>query len=242
MKLLLVIFALASLPVTAQWTGIPGAKVDLKAAAPRKDGKPDLSGVWQTDAKYNVNLAADLPKDSVPMTPWARAIYDQRQANLGKEDPEGYCMPPGIPRVNGVPFPQKIVQLPDEIIILYETRWTFRQIHMDGRAPIADAQPTWMGYSVGHWEDETLVVTTSGFNEKTWLDDDGHPHTEAMKVTERMRRPDVGHLVVEITIEDAKAYTKPWTVRQTFDLLPGSDLLEYVCSENNLDIPHLVGK
>jgi hypothetical protein len=202
----------------------------------------DLSGVWQTDTKYNANLAADLPKDAVPMTPWARVLYDARQANKGKDDPEGYCMPPGIPRVNGVPFPQKIAQLGDEIIILYETRWTFRQIHMDGRAPIRDPQPTWMGYSTGRWDGDTLVVTTTGFNEKTWLDDDGHPHSDGMVVTERMRRPEFGRLVVDITIADAKAYSKPWTVTQVFALQAGQDLLEYVCNENNLDIPHLVGK
>jgi hypothetical protein len=233
----------AALPMAAQWTAIPPNTADLKSPAPRtRDGKPDLSGVWETDTKYNFNLAADLPPGAVPMTPWAKAIYDQRQATLGKDDPEGFCLPPGFPRVNGVPFPQKIIQTSSAVVVLYETRATFRQIFLDGRRPIADTQPTWMGYSVGHWEDDALVVETSGFNDKTWLDDDGHPHTEALRVTERLTRPDVGHLRAEITITDPQAYSRPWTVTQVFTLLPAGDLLEYACSENNVDPPHLVGK
>jgi hypothetical protein len=234
---------LLSLPLAAQWANVPGAKVDLKAKAPRRpDGHPDLSGVWQTDIKFNANLAADLPASAVRMTPWGQALYDQRQANVSKDDPEGFCLPPGVPRVNGVPFPEKIFQIEDTIIILYETRTTFRQIFLDGRKPVADPNPSWMGYSTGKWDGDVLVVETSGFNEKTWLDDDGHPHSDQLHVTERIRRVDMGHLSVDITINDPKAYAQPWTATQIFRLHPGDDLLEYVCLENNLDPGHMVGK
>ena len=235
--------ALAAMPFFGQWANVPKGKMDLAAAAPRTaDGKPDFSGVWQTDIKFNKNLAADLPAGAVLMTPWAKALYDERQANNSKDDPEGFCLPPGVPRAAGVPFPEKILQARDVIVILYETRTTFRQIFLDGRTPVADAQPTWMGYSTGQWNGDVLVVHTTGFNDKTWLDDDGHPHSENMRVTERFRRPDMGHLVIEVTIEDAKAYVRPWTAVQTFRLLAGSDLLEYVCNENNVDLAHLTGK
>ena len=237
------LLALTALPLVAQWANVPGGKVDLAAPTPRtRDRKPDLSGVWQTDLKYNTNLAADLPPDAVPMTLWGKALYDQRQANNAKDDPEGYCYPPGVPRASGVPFPEKIFQTQEAIVILYETRTMFRQIFLDGRAPVGDPQPTWMGYSAGHWDGDVLVVQTTGFNDRTWLDDDGHPHSENMRVTERFRRPDMGHLVIEITIDDPKAYERPWTAIEVFQLLAGADLLEYVCNENNLDPPHLVGK
>jgi hypothetical protein len=205
-------------------------------------GTVDLSGIWQTDVKFNANIAADLKPGDVPMLPAARALYDERQANLGKDDPEGYCLPPGFPRVNGVPFPTKIIQLPTFVVMLYETRTTFRQIFLDDHALVRDPQPTWMGYSKGRWEGDTLVVETAGFNDKTWLDDAGHPHSDAMKVTERIGRPSYGRLVVDLTIDDPKFYSRPWTVTQVFQLGGDSELIEYVCNENNLDIPHLVGK
>ena len=217
--------------------------VDLSAPAPRTaSGTVDLSGIWQTDIKFNANLAADLKPDEVPMRPVARALFDQRQDNLGKDDPEGFCLPPGFPRVNGVPFPTKIIQTPALVVMLYETRTTFRQIFLDAHMLAADPQPTWMGYSTGKWDGDTLVVQTVGFNDKTWLDDAGHPHSDAMRVTERIRRPDFGHLVVEITIDDPAYYTRPWTVTQEFTLTADGELIEYVCNENNLDVPHLVGK
>ena len=243
MRLKACILAVFALPLAAQWANVPRAKTNLAAPAPRtRDGKPDLSGVWQTDIKFNTNLAADLDPAAVPMTRWAKGLYDQRQANNAKDDPEGFCLPPGVPRVNGVPFPEKIFQMKDVIVILYETRATFRQIFLDGRKPVTDAQPSWMGYSTGRWEGDVLLVETTGFNDKTWLDDDGHPHSENLHVQERFRRVDMGHLSIEITIEDAKAYTHSWAVTEVFHLQPGNDLLEYVCLENNLDPQHLVGK
>jgi hypothetical protein len=246
----IVIVTMLTCSVGAQWRyRDPSAprnadgSVNLNAPAPRTvNGTVDLSGNWQTDTKYNFNLAIDLKPGDVVMTPWAEALYRERQDNLGKDDPEGFCMPPGFPRVNGVPFPQKIIQLPTAIVILYETRTTFRQIFLGAQTLTADPQPTWMGYSRGRWDDDTLIVETTGFNDKTWLDDAGHPHSEQMKVTERFRRPSFGQLTVEITIDDPKAYAKPWTVTQAFQLMADGELIEYICNENNRDIPHLVGK
>jgi hypothetical protein len=246
----LVMIAVVSGTVSAQWSyrdpkapRTADGSVNVNAPAPRTAGRVDLSGIWQTDGKYNFNLAADLKPGDVVMTPWAEALYRERRDNLGKDDPEGFCLPPGFPRVNGVPFPQKIIQLPSAVVILYETRTTFRQIVLGSQYTLAtDPQPTWMGYSKGRWDRDTLIVETTGFNDKTWLDDAGHPHSEQMKVTERFRRPAFGRLVVDITIDDPKAYVKPWTVTQVFELVSDGELIEYVCNENNRDIPHLVGK
>lgn len=236
--------------VYGQWdyraAGVPrtaDGKANLSAPAPKTAwGTTDFSGVWQTDAKYNTDLAADLPKDAVPMLPWGKALYDERQRTHGATDPEGFCLPPGIPRANGVPFPIKIVQTPPLLLVLFETRTTFRQIFLDHHRPVKDPQPTWMGYSTGQWDGDTLVVETVGFNDKTWLDDVGHPHSDQLRVTERFRRPNFGHLFVDITITDPVAYSKPWTVTQEFLLQADDELLEYVCGENNLDPPHLVSK
>jgi hypothetical protein len=248
---LVVVFVALGCTLGAQWRyrdpnapRLADGRVDANAPAPRTaSGTVDLSGIWQTDVKYNFNLAADLKPGDVVMLPWAQALYAERRDNNGKEDPEGFCMPPGFPRVNGVPFPQKIMQGPGAIVILYETRTTFRQIFLDSHHTLpADPQPTWMGYSRGRWEGDTLVVETTGFNDKTWLDDAGHPHSEQMKVTERFRRPAFGRLLVEITIDDPRTYAKPWTVTQAFQLLADGELIEYICNENNLAPPHLVGK
>jgi hypothetical protein len=246
-----VVFVLLACTINAQWRyrdpnapRLPDGKIDVKAPAPRTpSGTVDLSGIWQTDVKYNFNLGADLKPEDIVMLPWAQALLAERRDNNGKDDPEGFCLPPGFPRVNGVPFPQKIVQLPGAIIILYETRTTFRQIFLDDNHTLPnDPQPTWMGYSKGRWDGDTLIVETTGFNDKTWLDDNGHPHSEQMKVTERFRRPSFGQLFVEITIDDAKTYARPWTVTQAFQLAGDNELIEYICNENNLDVEHLVGK
>jgi hypothetical protein len=247
----IVVFVVLACTVNAQWRyrdpnapRLPDGKIDVKAAAPRTPaGTVDLSGIWQTDVKYNFNLGADLKPEDIVMLPWAQALQAERRDNNGKDDPEGYCLPPGFPRVNGVPFPQKIVQLPGAIIILYETRTTFRQIFLDNNHTLPnDPQPTWMGYSKGRWDGDVLIVETRGFNDKTWLDDNGHPHSEQMKVTEQFRRPSFGQLLVDITIDDPKTYAKPWTVTQAFQLAADNELIEYICNENNLDVQHLVGK
>jgi hypothetical protein len=236
--------------VAAQWlnypaTGIPrlpDGKPNLAAPAPKAaDGKPDLSGVWAMNPRpYNVNIANDLkPGD---MQPWAEALTKQRRENLGKDDPSSvHCLPFG-PRFNFLPeYPLKIVETPALIIMLGEDL-TYRQIFMDGRKLPADPNPDFMGYSVGHWEDDTLVVTTDGYNDRTWLDAGGHPHTESLHTTEHFHRKDFGHLEIAETFEDPKAYTRAWTVKVTGDLMPDSDLLEYVCNENERDSAHLVGK
>lgn len=238
----LVLFVLLTCTSSAQWRyrdpnapRNPDGTVNVNAPAPRTvSGSVDLSGIWQTDLKYNFDLAADLKPGTVVMLPWGQALFEERQGNFGKDDPEGFCLPPGVPRVNGVPFPQKIIQTPTAVVILYETRATFRQIFLDSHTLVDDPQPTWMGYSKGRWDGDTLVVETTGFNGRTWLDDAGHPHSDQLKVTERIRRPTFGRLTVDIAIDDPKAYAKPWSVTQVFELIPDGELLEYACLENNL--------
>jgi hypothetical protein len=250
-RISLLIFVLMTAPhINSQWIKPPNpaapraadGKVDLLGAAPRTtDGKPDLSGMWLSSIKFNNNLAADF-KGEVPMTAWGKALYDERRTNNSREDPDAYCLPSGVPRTTAAGgLPSRIVQTSAMVTILHE-RGFFRQIYMDGRTLQKDLNPTWMGYSTGAWDGDTLVVRTTGFNDKTWLDDVGHPHSDAMVVTERYRRPDFGHLLLEITVEDEKAYTRPWTVTQELRLEPNGDLMEYVCNENERDVRHIVGK
>jgi hypothetical protein len=217
-------------------------KVDMSAKLPRApDGKPDLSGVWLVPGlKYLINIAADV-KD-VPFQPWAAEEYKRRVETNGKDDPNNLCLPSGIPEKDAVTSPWKIVQLPNEIVILYESRTIFRQIFTDGRPLPKDPNPTWQGYSVGHWEGDTLVVETAGTNGKAWLDTNGHPVTEALHVIEKFHRKDYGHMDLEITIDDPKAYTKPWIVNESPVLQPDDELIEYICEENNRDVGHYVGK
>jgi hypothetical protein len=250
-SLMLLFPALSPLP--AQWLKLPDksiprttdGKPNLAAPAPRKaDGKPDLSGIWQIPGpKYLQNIAADLKPEDVPMQPWAAALTKERMTGIhASEEPDANCLPQGVPKINVTPVPFKIVQNPDEVIILYEAFGIYRQIFMDGRKLPNDPNPSWMGYSVGKWDGDALVIETSGFNGKMWIDQAGHPTTEALKVTERLRRLDFGRLQFQVTIDDPKAYTKPWTVTEEFKLLPDTDLLEFVCNENNRDIPHLLSK
>jgi hypothetical protein len=242
-------FALAA-PVSAQWINVPlpgtprtaDGKPNLAAPAPTTpDGKPDLSGIWRAaEGKYLQNITADLP--AVPFQPWAAALYQQRFDSLAKGRPTERCLPHGIPDAMMVRSgPWKIVQTPGVTLILYEEMNHYRQVFTDGRGFPKDPTPAWFGYSIGKWEGETFVVNTTGFNDQTWLDDPGHPHTDALHVSERFRRRDFGHLEIEITIDDAKAYTKPWTVTARFDLLPDTELIENIC-ENEKDTQHMVGK
>jgi len=240
---------LACPSVHAQWlTKTPGiprtpdGKADLNAPAPKTpDGKPDIAGLWFVAGRYVINIAKDLKGDT-PFQPWAEALYKQRRANESKEDPTGYCIPGGVPRSDAVPYPIKIYNTPGVMLMLYEAVHFYRQIFTDGRELPKDPNPTWMGYSIGHWDGDAMVVETSGFNDHGWLDNEGRPATEALHVTERFRRKDFGHMEIEVTIDDSKAYTKPWTVTLPYVLQPDSDLIEYVCNENNKDIPHLFGK
>ena len=230
------------------WKNVPrtaDGKVDLGAPARRAaDGKPDLSGFWMptNPVKHLLNLAADLKPGEVPLQPWADTLYKERIETNGKDHPGVRCWPSGIPEKNNIPDGLKVVQTPDLIIFLHESRTIYRQIFTDGRPLPRNPQPTWMGYSIGRWDGDTLVVETIGQNGKTWLDMRGLPATEALRVTERFSRPTVGHIDIDVTIDDPKAYTKPWSVKLSWSLLPDTDLIESICEENNKDVPHMVGK
>lgn len=244
------VLLIATSPLAAQWPeaptkGIPRNKdgsPNLTSPAPHKpDGTPDLSGMWMVPGlKYLINIAADL-KD-VPFQPWAAAEYKRRMDTRGKDDPNNFCLPSIIPEKIAVTSPWKIVETPGLTLILYESRTIFRQIFTDGRALPKDPNPTWQGYSVGKWDGDTFVVETTGFNGKGWLDTNGHPVTDALHVVERYHRKDFGHMDVEITIDDPKAYTKPWTVHENPELQADTELIEYICEENNRDVGHFVGK
>jgi hypothetical protein len=236
----------------AQWLNYPtksaprtkDGKPDMSAPAPRtKEGKPDITGIWLANGlKYLINIAADLKPDEVPFQPWAAALYKDRRENLGRDDPNNLCLPSGTPEKEAVTSPFKILQFPDETLILYESRTIYRQIFTDGRPLPKDPTPTWQGYSIGRWEDDDFVVETIGITSKVWMDTNGHPITEAAHVTERFRRHDYGHMDIQITIDDPKAYTKPWTIVENPHLLADTELMEYVCEENNKDARHIVGK
>ena len=237
----------------AQWDSYPwkrvprtaDGKVDLNAPAQRTpDGKPDLSGFWMPEnpVKHLLNLAADLKPEDVPLKPWARDLYNERIENNGKDHPGARCLPSGIPEKDNIPDELKLVQTEDLVLLLHESRTIYRQIFTDGRSFPKDPQPTWMGYSIGHWDKDTLVVETMGQNGKTWLDMRGLPGTEALRVTERFFRPKIGHMDIEVTIDDPQAYTKPWTVKLAWRLIPDTDLIESICEENNQDPAHMVGK
>jgi hypothetical protein len=249
----LVIAWVAAAP--AQWLDYPSAglprtrdgKPDLAAPMPKTAaGKPDLSGIWKpVDGSHFNDLAVDLKPAEPPYQPWAKALADQRQEGVHKADPLAQCMPPGVPRVEthgGHPF--KIIQMARELIILYETSTNdvFREVFTDGRALPKDPQPSWKGYSVGKWERDTMVVDTIGFNDRGWLDTAmGHPQTEALHVTERFRRLNVGKLEIGVTIDDPKAYTKPWNAKINLALIPDTELMETAC-ENSRGVEHMVGK
>jgi hypothetical protein len=241
--------ALSEPPLAAQWLRTPtpnvprtaDGKPNLAAPAPKSaDGHPDLSGIWQANTRFLQDLAADMKPGEVPYQPWAeQLVKDRANGARGKDDPAAFCVP-GMPKLIVLPYPYKIYQLPNVTVILYEGFTTFRQIFTDGRELPKDPQPSWLGYSVGKWDGDTFVVDTIGINDKTWMDNAGRPHSEALHTTERYRRPSFGTLEVSLTIDDPKAYTKPWTVNESPSrLLLGQDLLEYVCTENNRDVEHL---
>jgi hypothetical protein len=223
----------------------PDGKVDLSAPARRTaDGKPDLSGFWMPvdSVKHLLNLAADLKPEEVPLQAEAQQIYKERIDNNGKDHPGVRCLPSGIPEKLNIPDGLKIVQTPDLLVFLFESRTIYRQVFLDGRPLPRDAQPSWMGYSIGRWEGDTLVIETIGQNGKTWLDMRGLPGTESLKVIERYTRPSIGRINIDVTIDDPKAYTKPWSVKLSWRLMPDTDLIESICEENNKDLPHMVGK
>jgi hypothetical protein len=238
----------------------------LDGPAPRTmDGKPDLSGIWQNGrpgggqrgaapgappaappanpegppAATFGNAGAGF-KDGLPYQPWAADLVKQRMADNSKDNPDAHCLPMGFLQFHNHPEPRKIIQNPDVTVIIYEANSGLRQIFTDGRSlPGKDAEPWWYGYSIGKWEGDTLVVETIGFLDGGWLDVRGSPLTDAAKVTERFRRPNYGSLEIEITVDDPKAYTKPWTVKVSQRILPDTELIEFVCEDR--DATHYVG-
>jgi hypothetical protein len=242
-----------SASLAAQWLnqptpGIPrtaDGKPNLAAAAPRtSDGKPDLSGLWnKVSPKYSRNIAADLKAEDIQ--PWAQALVEQRREDLGREYMNVLCVPLGpgyaISADSTGAEMIKIVQTPGLILIL-NPDLTYRQIFLDGRKLESGPNPSWMGYSVGHWDGDTLVVESFGFNDRTWLDHDGHPHTEGLRMTERYRRRNFGNLELEVTFSDPSAYAKPWTVAVRAELAADTEMIEWVCNEGNRGLEHWVGK
>src|SRR6516165_8853585 len=203
-----------------------------------KDGKPDLSGVWRPERHFIYNISSALkPGEVLPLQPWAAELTNKR---VSKDDPEANCLPTGVPRV--APYPWKIVQTPTLIAFLFEGNiHSYRQIFLDGSPHPKDLDPTWYGDSRGHWEGDTLVVDTIGFNDKFWFDFAGHPHTEKLHTVERYTRTDLGTLVDEVTIDDPGAYEKPFTIVGRNRLDPKGEIMEYICQENNQDPSHIVG-
>jgi hypothetical protein len=251
--LLAVVTVAFSASLAAQWLnqptpGIPrtpDGKPNLAAPAPRTpDGKPDLSGLWtKISPKYSRNIAADLKPEEIQS--WAQALVEQRREDFGKEYMNVQCVPlgPGYATsadITGAEM-MKIVQTPGLILIL-NPDLTYRQIFLDGRAPETAPNPTWMGYSVGHWDQDTLVVESFGFNDRTWLDHDGHPHTEGLRMTERYRRRNFGSLDLEVTLSDPKAYARSWTVAVRAELAADTEMIEFVCNESGHGLEHWVGK
>ena len=239
-------FAL-TVPLSAQWLteptrGIPrtpDGKPNLAAPAPRmSDGRPDLSGLW---TRISRTVLADLK----PIQGWVEPLVQQRRENFTKDNMSIQCLPLG-PRYITSPALDvniagmtKVVQTP-ALILMLNPDLTYRQVFMDGRALEKDPNPNWMGYSVGRWEGDTLVVEDTGFNDRTWLDGN-YPHTEALRVTERYRRPDFGHLELEVTLEDRGLYANPLRARLIAELTPDTEMLEYVCNENTRSRAGMVG-
>jgi hypothetical protein len=219
------------------------ANAEVQLAPRLPDGKVDFGGkgvwapIWVLDwaDKKWVNQAID-----VAFTPEGLELFKERRANNSKDDPEGYCLPPGVPRYTGTPYPFQIIQLPDRVVILYEGASHMYRVVLMNVEHSKDPDPTWLGESVGHWEgNDTLVIDTVGFNGRTWLDYVGHPASDRLHVIEKLRRPDYRTLVYQATIDDPKYYTKPWTTSFNVKFQPGWEIKEYVCLENNKDLMHL---
>jgi hypothetical protein len=255
--------ALAVCPAAnAQWAGVSdkqlsrtaGGEPDLSGKAPRAaDGHPDLSGVWSADADPNgsvltvehrafarhfINFLADVKPEESPIQPWAAQLFQERLMERPTSAPGARCKPQGIPLLLAVPSPFEIVQTPSRVLIHYEENTVFRDLFLDGRQPVEDAEPRFMGYSTARWDGDALVVTTRGFRDRHWIDAMGHPNTDKMVLTERYRRRDAGHLEAEVTIDDPGAYTRPITATHTYTLMPDQGLLEYFCADNEKSSEH----
>jgi hypothetical protein len=262
MRLLLTVLLLSlPLALSAQWPTFvrpdvprgPDGRPDAGAPGPRlPNGKPDFSGVWESRVPPSGRFGAPpLPnvvegppvatfanvgaqvKEGLPFTPWAAALRKERMSRNSMDNPDANCLPIGFMQAHTHTQPRKVVHTKDEMVIIYEVNYGLRQIFTDGRpAPAGEPQPWWEGYSVGRWDGDTLVVETTHFRGEGWLDVNGAPFTEGLKLTERFRRPSYGRLEIDITIDDPKAYTKPWTVRVNQRLSPGDELIEFICNEN----------
>jgi hypothetical protein len=260
MLALLVVAVAVATPASAQWlkhrtADIPrGAdgKPDLSAPAPRMlDGKPDFSGMWITApgnalpcggglvecgielamSREGGNMGASVP-GGLPYQPWAAAVVKKNMAASARDDPHGMCLPDTFLRAYGLPHIVKFVQTPRLLVALEEYNAMYRQIFLDGRALPNDPNPAWNGYSVGRWEADTLVVDSIGFRDDLWLDFRGSPLTSAGRVRERITRPDFGHLNVEVTVDDPKAYTRPWTVTLRQQIIVDTEINDEICLEN----------
>jgi hypothetical protein len=256
----------AAIPSFAQWLNYPAPGVprkadgtaDLTGPAPRlADGKPDLSGLWANYCLSGGKMVMCVPEIAVPPVfgdigrgvpgglpyqPWAADLVKTRRAANGKDDPTTHCLPGGIAKLHTSSLLRKIVQVPGLVIFLTERNASYRQIFTDGRPLPEDPNPSWNGYSTGHWDGETLVVETIGFRDDDWLDRAGSPLTSSAHIIEKFRRPNFGTLQIQMTVDDPKAYTKPWTIELTQRLAPDTELLDYICLENEKDDTHLVGK
>ena len=256
-------------PLSAQWINYPTPGIpitpsglpNLGAPTPRTaDGHPDLSGIWEaenilriqgvermdnpTDLPIGIqylNIGAGL-EGGLPYQPATAALVKERTAGMGKDFPHTRCLPPGVPQIHTLPEFKKIVQTPGLLLILTEFNASYRQIFTDGRPLPVDPQPSWNGYSSGHWEGDTLVVQSNGYRDGTWIDLNGNPMTEAAKVTERFRRLNYGNMQIQVTVDDPKAYTRPWTITLNQYIVLNTELLDYICLENEKDVPHMVGK
>ena len=242
------LLSLVPMPAAAQWLDfptpgiprLPDGKPNLAAPAPRTaDGKPDLSGIWRGAGPiYRFNIAQDLKTEDIQ--PWAEALFLKRVRDSRKDSPLARCLPVSVPFHNFFNL-MRLVQTPGLTVLLYESpNSPHRMVFTDGRELPKDPNPTWLGYSVGRWDGDTLVVTTAGFNDRGWLDSAGHPQTESLRITERFRRRDFGHMDFEITIDDPKAFTKPFTIKSVRLLAADTEILEDVC-ENETDGRHLSG-
>jgi hypothetical protein len=262
--LLLISIATVS-SLEAQWLKYPTAGVprlpngspNLEAPTPRTlDGKPDFSGIWEPERNRPcppggcpdmeipqefINIGFSL-RDGAPYQPWAAQAKRARTGENGKDDPVSQCLPGGVVKLHTTPQLRKIIQIQGLLVTLNEMEGQYRQIFIDGR-PLPDInKPSFNGYSVGKWEGDTLVVETTGFPDGMWLDRSGSPMTDAAKITERFRRINYGTMQIDVTIDDAKAYTRPWTIKLTQHIVLDTELIEYICTENERDAGHMIGK
>ena len=252
------VILLISTPLAAQWIGYPSAgvprradgSVDMQAPAPRlSNGKPDLSGIWISDVtpegeetpsnvftlpsgRYMQNMGIDMPGGQLPYQDWQLPIVAERTENLAIDDPHIRCLPDNFLRAYGLPHMLKFVQKPDILIMLNEMNAGYRQIFTDARALPEDPTPAWQGYSAGTWDGDTLVIDTIGVRDDSWIDWNGSVITEDAKIREEFTRPDFGHLQIEVTVDDPRAYTQPWSVTLTQRIVVDGELIDEICLEN----------